>query len=108
MARPKKVKVLSDTWKIIYSAAPFSNDDSVGYTDEVSREIAIHSSRPERAVKITVLHEVGHAICSSYGIVVPKASRAKREEALVSQWAGAWLQVVLDNPKLFEWLNEPD
>jgi len=63
----------------------------IRYSDQFSRT----------HVADTVLHELGHAIYSFYGL-----QEDDGQERVVSVMATAWTQIYSDNPALLSWLKE--
>lgn len=108
-ARPKKIKLASQTWKIVWVPEPWEDDAGdvvLGECCTIRMEIRVCTSRPLAAQKETLLHELIHAIFSTFGLTVPARGKAfDREEEVVSFLAEPMLMLMQQNPKLVAWLR---
>jgi len=79
-----QVQILGDTWKIIESDELAADLD--GLCDYDNKELIISTLLTKEQRPITILHELGHAICYAFGLHLT-AMPWQLEEILVESFA---------------------
>lgn len=101
MKPPSSVKVGPLVWKILYKRGL---KDAVGETHLRRQVICIEKGVPDSSIKVTLLHEIFHAIAWTYGFHPDKKDL---EESVVSLFSAAILGVFQDNPEVLAYLTSP-
>lgn len=95
---PSVIKIGPITWKVKYGK---TGNDAVGLTHTHKNEIIIFHKLNEEQKKVTLLHEILHAIAYTYGFYPDKKNL---EESIVSIFTVPLLMVFSENPKLKRYL----
>ena len=95
---PSELKIGPITWKITYGK---TGKDAVGLTHSHKNEIIIFHKLNEEQKKVTLLHEILHAIAYTYGFYPDKKNL---EESVVSIFTVPLLSVFIENPELKKYL----
>lgn len=98
MDRPTSIKIGPSEWTIKYKK---SLGEVVGLTKPHKHEILIEI-HPEQSMRATLIHEILHAICWTYGFY---PDMDELEEAVVSVLAVPLLLLIQDNPDLVAYLD---
>ena len=110
--RPTDVRIGPFTWTIhvddemILAAEDAAGEGRFGITAPRTHRILVATaSRPEQAIRETVVHELLHAINVTYSIKVPEyGDQGEKEETAVATLATPLLEVLQRNPMLLRWL----
>lgn len=115
-SRPESVTVGPFEWSVHWDAKAIkefghcAGDPVFGQTHPNDLTIWIDPDRPEQALRETVLHELLHAVVSTFDIRVPYSmgddDGFSREERLVASLSSPLLDVLRRNPPLTGWLLE--
>ena len=105
MKAPKKIKIGGHSVDVAY----FTSDDpgkEFGHYRMSDNRIGILTGLHFDQERSTVLHEVLHGICATYGCR-PLLTRELEEKVILIFEAGLF-QVLRDNPKLIKYLMEKE
>lgn len=110
--RPGDVRIGPFTWTLHYDdetlidAQDTDGQGRFGMTAPRTHRITVAvASRPEQAIRETVVHEVLHAINVTYSLKVPEhGDPGEKEEQAVATLATPLLEVLQRNPLLLRWL----
>lgn len=115
--RPTFVLIGPHRFAISYDQHYFLNmarsgaGDMFGESSMADMIIRVSDARALSGMKETLLHEVIHCLIWEAGISIPENPEEdahKREEKLVGQLSGIFLDVLRRNLQLVEWLVEED
>lgn len=86
-------------------------EELYGQCDNSSLEIVLNMRRlgHRDVVRVTLVHEITHAIFNVYGLDCYDVSDDKQNELFVELWATVWVIFQQDNPLLKDllWENQP-
>lgn len=82
--------------------------DRFGVTQMDQLTIIVDPDRPEDAIRLTVLHELLHAMWWVYSIpILKELDEADNEENIVGSLSSALLEIFRRNPDVNKWLRGP-
>lgn len=105
MQAPKKVKLCGHTLTIEY----FTTTDAgreLGSHNYTENKITVQTGMHHDQERATVLHEILHGICATYGL--RREVTKELEERICTVFEAGLYQVLVDNPKLVKYLLEKE
>lgn len=103
---PSKIRIGYQVYTVKPDATLYARDETWGECYLVSRLILFDPSQHPLELIDTIIHEVNHVLFSRFGFKSEKSSVKASEERIVHNMTHGLLQVLLDNPKLRNWMNE--
>jgi hypothetical protein len=114
MAIPKKIKVGSQLFDVIENSRHrdgMLNDSTYGYTLETENLIVIDVELALSRKKVTLLHELMHAIIGTFDTSIRPAKNLDfqaLEHYFIGILEDPLLMLIQDNPELLEWLTKQE
>ena len=104
---PSKVKIGSIVWEVSEQKRKHAADDHYGFTNYKDATIIIDADLPVAMKRTTLIHEIMHAILSTFGgSFKPSKSTefADWEHYFIGLYEEPMIMVLRDNPELVEYL----
>lgn len=110
MKIPKSVKIGSQVWEIHEESRKTAYDDEVyGFCKNKESVIVIDSNMPMSVKRVTLLHEILHAIRFTFG-----GSFTPAKSTTFGEWEHFWIgifeeplvMILRDNPELVKFLTD--
>jgi hypothetical protein len=114
MQIPKKIKVGSQVFDVIEKSRHkdgMLNDSTYGYTLETENLIVIDAELAPSRKRVTLLHEVLHAVIGTFDTSVRPAKGSDFqtwEHYFIGILEDPMIMLLQDNPSLIDWLSESD
>lgn len=109
---PKQIKIGSHNWSVTEVKRKNQPDDEhYGFTSSKDGSITIDSDMPESIKRVTLLHEILHAIRFTFGgsYTPPKATTYEEwEHYFIGLYEEPLSLIIRENPELMEYLLSND
>lgn len=111
MKIPGKIKIGSQIWTITEQKRKHSTEGHYGFTQDKDLTIVIDQEMPESIKRVTLFHELLHAIRATFG-----GSFTPAKTTTYDEWEHYWIgiyeepvvQMLRDNPDLVAYLLSDD
>jgi len=100
--RLKKIKIGGQVYKVITDNEICTNFNALGVTFKDKSLIVLKDDAPDDVILDTLIHEMLHGVCANYLFDPERAD----EEEIVTALAHGLTQVLRDNPKLLQQIQE--
>ena len=108
MRKPTKFKSGCYNWQIYWSQE--EAEEMYGKTDSHNKVVTIYKCKNKEITRETLLHELLHVVMEDKAEAVfnfdPDKKEYDKEENLIRLISPVLMQLIIDNPELWEYLSE--